>query len=153
MLVVKEPFRSAYQRVLVAMDLSQGAIRALETAYRLAPDAQFFILHAWHAPLMGFGTSDAAQRVVARENQRVRDLVDRRSGELVSRLAHHAGTPRFELIEGNPYDAIRNQISAFNPDVLAMGTHARSALKTATTGSLAREFLVEAACDVLVARA
>jgi len=34
-----------------------------------------------------------------------------------------------------------------------MGTHARSALKTAMIGSLAREFLAEAACDVLVARA
>lgn len=152
-LVIKEPLGGAYQRVLVAMDLSEGAIRALETAYRIAPDAQFLILHAWHAPLMGFGTSDAAERVVARENQRVRELVDRRSKEIISRLGPHAGTPRFELIEGNAHDAIRNQISQFNPDLLAMGTHARSALKSAMTGSLAREFLVEAACDVLVVRA
>jgi nucleotide-binding universal stress UspA family protein len=34
-----------------------------------------------------------------------------------------------------------------------MGTHARSALKSAMMGSLAREFLVEAASDVLVVRA
>jgi len=152
-LVVKAPLRGAYQRVLVAMDLSEGSIRALETAYRIAPDADFLILHAWRAPLMGFGTSDAAERVVARENQRVRELVDRRTKELLSQLAPRAAAPRFELIENSPHVAIRNQISEFHPDLLAMGTHARSALKAAMTGSLAREFLVEAACDVLVARA
>ena len=64
-----------------------------------------------------------------------------------------AAAPRFDLVDSSPYVAIRNQISEFHPDLLAMGTHARSALKAAMTGSLAREFLVEAACDVLVARA
>jgi nucleotide-binding universal stress UspA family protein len=152
-LVVKEPLRGAYQRVLVAMDLSEGSIRALETAYRIAPDADFLVLHAWYAPLMGFGTNDATESVVTRENQRIRELVDRRTKELLSGLAPRAAAPRFELVDSSPYVAIRNQISMFHPDVLAMGTHARSALKTAMTGSLAREFLAEAACDVLVARA
>lgn len=152
-LVVKQALRGAYKRVLVAMDLSQGALRALETAYLIAPGAEFLVLHAWQPPLMGFGTSDAAERVVTRENQRVRDLVARRSKELVSLLSPHAAAPRFELIEGSPYAAIPDQISRFNPDLLAMGTHARSALKSAMTGSLARELLVEATSDVLVVRA
>ena len=147
-LVVKEPLRGAYQRVLVAMDLSEGAIRALETAYRIAPEAEFLILHAWSAPLVDFGMSD-----FARESQRVRELVDRRTKEFLSQLAPRAAEPRFELIDSSPYVAIRNQISVFGPDILAMGTHGRSALKTAMIGSLAREFLAEAACDVLVARA
>jgi nucleotide-binding universal stress UspA family protein len=152
-LVVKAPVPGAYQRVLVAMDLSEGSIRALETAYRIVPDADFLMLHAWYAPLLGYGTSDAAERVIARESQRIRELVDRRTKEFLSRLAPRAAAPRFELIDSSPYVAIRSQISVFHPDVLAMGTHARSALKTAMIGSLAREFLAEAACDVLVARA
>jgi len=72
-LVVKKLVRGAYQRVLVAMDLSEGAIRALETAYRIAPEAEFLMLHAWYAPLMGFGTNDATESVVTRENQRIRE--------------------------------------------------------------------------------
>ena len=75
-LVVKKLVRGAYQRVLVAMDLSEGAIRALETAYRIAPDADFLMLHAWYAPIIGFGASDLAQ-----ESQRVRELIDRRTKE------------------------------------------------------------------------
>ena len=147
-LVVKKLVRGAYQRVLVAMDLSEGAIRALETAYRIAPDADFLMLHAWYAPIIDFGASDFAQ-----ESQRVRELIDRRTKESLSRLAPRAAAPRFELIDSSPHVAIRNQISVFDPDILAMGTHARSPLKAAMIGSLAREFLAEAACDVLVARA
>jgi nucleotide-binding universal stress UspA family protein len=48
---------------------------------------------------------------------------------------------------------IRETIASFQPDLLAMGTHARSVIAVAMVGSLAREFLVEAPCDVLVARA
>jgi nucleotide-binding universal stress UspA family protein len=55
--------------------------------------------------------------------------------------------------EGNPFFVIRETIASFQPDLLAMGTHARSVIAVAMVGSLAREFLVEAPCDVLVARA
>jgi nucleotide-binding universal stress UspA family protein len=44
-------------------------------------------------------------------------------------------------------------MAIFNPDLLAMGTHARSAMKTAMIGSLSREFLAEARCDMLLAHA
>ena len=47
---------------------------------------------------------------------------------------------------------IRDELKEFQPDLLAMGTHARSSLGTALVGSLARDLLTEASCDVLVAR-
>lgn len=152
-LVVKESPGGAYERVLVAMDLSEGAVRAFEASFGIAPDAQFLIVHAWHEAVMGFGTSDAAKRLTARENKRVRDLVERKSKEFLSRFAPRATSPQFELIEGSPEAVIRDQIARFEPDLLAMGTHARSPLKVATLGSLAREFLAQAPCDVLVVRA
>jgi nucleotide-binding universal stress UspA family protein len=152
-LVVNEPVRGAYSHVMVAMDLSEGAIRALETAYRIAPEAEFLIVHAWHVPLMAFGTTDAAERVAIRKSKRVRERVDRRFKEFLSELAPHAKAPRIELLEGSPQVEIRSQMAVFNPDLLAMGTHARSAMKTAMIGSLSREFLAEARCDMLVAHA
>ena len=57
------------------------------------------------------------------------------------------------MIEGNPFFAIRDAIGSFHPDLLVMATHARSGISVAMIGSLAREFLIDAACDVLVARA
>jgi len=44
-------------------------------------------------------------------------------------------------------------MASLEPDLLAMGSHARARAALAMAGSLAREFLVEAECDVLVARA
>ena len=152
-LVVNEPVRGAYSHVMVAMDLSEGAIRALETAYRIAPDAEFLIVHAWHVPSITFDANDAAERVAVRKSKRVRERVDRRFKEFLSDLAPHARTPRFEFLEGSPHVAIRSQMAVFNPDLLAMGTHARSAMKSAMIGSLSREFLAEGRCDMLVAHA
>jgi nucleotide-binding universal stress UspA family protein len=86
-LVVKDAPSGAYERVLVAMDLSDGAVRALETAYRIAPDAEFLIVHAWQEASMAFGTSDAGARLTARENKRVRELVERKSKDFLSRFA------------------------------------------------------------------
>jgi nucleotide-binding universal stress UspA family protein len=55
--------------------------------------------------------------------------------------------------EGNPFFVIREAMAAFQPDLPAVGMHARSGIDVAIVGSLARELLVEAPCDVLVARA
>ena len=68
-------------------------------------------------------------------------------------LASPPRPPHIEMIEGNPFFAIRDAIGSFHPDLLAIGTHARSGIAVTMVGSLAREFLIEAPCDVLVARA
>jgi len=47
---------------------------------------------------------------------------------------------------------VKDAISAFQPDLLAMRTHARRGLSVAMVGSLASESLVEAPCDMPVAR-
>jgi nucleotide-binding universal stress UspA family protein len=68
-------------------------------------------------------------------------------------LAAPPRTPRIEMREGNPFFIIREAIASFQPDLLAMGTHARSGIAVAMVGSLAREYLVEASCDVRRCRA
>ena len=60
--------------------------------------------------------------------------------------------PEVRIVEGSPYFVIRDELKEYQPDLLAMGTHARSSLGTALVGSLARDLLTEASCDVLVAR-
>ena len=60
--------------------------------------------------------------------------------------------PEIRIVEGSPYFVVRDELKKNQPDLLAMGTHARSSLGTALVGSLARDLLTEASCDVLVAR-
>ena len=152
-LVVKQPTTNAYRRVLVAADFSEGASRALESAFHVAPGAEFLLVHAWQVPPVGFGTLQAAEKAMAQENELLRKRLERQAQDQLVGLASPARPPRIEMVVGNPFFVIRDAIASFQPDLLAMGTHARSGIAIAMVGSLAREFLVEAPCDVLVARA
>lgn len=149
-LMVNQHPKGAYKRVLVAMDFSEGARRALEWACRIAPEAEIRVVHAWQPPLVG-SSADAAKLAAAQERLRAQE--ERHIRAVMGQMAPPARPLRIDMIEGNPHAAIRNQIGTFNAELLAIGTHSRSRLGAAMIGSLAREFLAEGACDVLVAGA
>jgi nucleotide-binding universal stress UspA family protein len=137
-----------YKRVLVAMDFSQGARRALEWACRIAPQADIRLVHAWQPPVKGptherQQTDAANRRLCEQEAQQLRTVIQQVAPALTLPL---------EIVDDEPYSALRNTIGTFGADLLAMGTHARSRLSTAIVGSLAQEFLAASPCDVLVAR-
>jgi len=135
--------------VVVAMDFSQGARRAVEWACRIAPEAEIKLVHAWQPQVWGSGRQEEERDAA---NQRLRDQEERQIKAVVDEVA--AGRSlRLEVVEESPYTALRNAIGTFNADLLAMGTHSRSRLSTAIIGSLAQEFLATGPCDVLVARA
>jgi nucleotide-binding universal stress UspA family protein len=130
------------------MDFSQGARRALEWACRIAPEAEIRLVHAWQPPVKGRShekkEADAA-------NRRLREQEEQQLRAVVQQVAPTLSLP-IEILDDEPYSALSNNIEAFNADLLAMGTHARSRLSTAVVGSLAQEFLAAGPCDVLVAR-
>jgi nucleotide-binding universal stress UspA family protein len=152
-LIVKQRASDAYRRVLVAVDFSEGASRAFDAACEVAPGAEFLAVYAWQVPAVGLATRQAAEKAVEEENALLRRRIERQARDHLVALASPPRAPRIEMTEGNPFFVIREAIASYQPDLLAMGTHARSGIAIARVGSLAREFLVEAPCDVLVARA
>jgi nucleotide-binding universal stress UspA family protein len=152
-LIVKQRAGDAYRRVLVAADFSEGCSRALGAAYEVAPSADVLAVHAWQLPAVGLGTRQAAEKAMNEDNELLRRRIERQARDHLVAQGSPPRSPRIEMREGNPFFVIREAIASFQPDLLAMGTHARSGIAVAMVGSLAREFLVEAPCDVLVARA
>jgi nucleotide-binding universal stress UspA family protein len=153
-LIVKRRPSDAYRRVFVAIDFSEATSRALKAAYEIAPTAEFLAVHAWQVPAVGLATRQAAENNVHDENELLRQRVARQASDhLVALEASQPRPPCIKMIEGNPFFVIRTAIGSFHPDLLAIGTHARSGIAVAMLGSLAREFLIDAPCDVLVARA
>jgi nucleotide-binding universal stress UspA family protein len=151
-LVVSGPGSAPYKRVLAAWDLSPGARLALGAALLIGSEAHCRIVHARQVPLIAeFAGKKAGERVVAEESHHIRTLLDREIDEAKSRTPLQI-VPEIKIVEGSPYFVIRDEMRAYQPDLLAMGTHARSSLGTALVGSLARDLLTEASCDVLVAR-
>jgi nucleotide-binding universal stress UspA family protein len=149
-LMVKGEARQPYRRVLAPFDLSEGAMRALETALELAPDAQVRIVHAWRPSPAALGQLHAVSQAVREENYAIRELIER----FVKERATGTGAPSWDInidmVEDNPYVVFRNDLAW--PDLIAVGTHARGKLATGTVGRLASHLLAEAPCDVLVAR-
>jgi nucleotide-binding universal stress UspA family protein len=152
-LIVKQRAGDTYRRALVAADFSEGCLRALGAAYKIAPSAEVLAVHAWQLPAAGLGTRQAAEKAMNEDNEMLRRRIERQARDHLVAQASPPRSPRIEMREGNPFFVIREAIASFQPDLLAMGTHARSGIAVAMVGSLAREFLVEAPCDVLVARA
>jgi nucleotide-binding universal stress UspA family protein len=150
-LVAKGTTQGPYQRVLLPLDLSEGARRALALSLTIAPSAQIRIVHAWRPPPTALSQRHAAlPGAIRKENEEIRALIERVAKETIADSAAQRRKLNFDMIEDNPYVVLRNESTW--PDLLAMGTHARSRLATDMIGSLARRMLAEAPCDVLVAR-
>jgi nucleotide-binding universal stress UspA family protein len=136
-LVVKQRTSGAYRRVLVAVDFSEGASRALEATFQVAPSAKFLLVHAWQVPPVGFGILEEAQKTAAQKNELLRKRLERLVRYVVGR-ASPAQQPRIEMLVGNAFFVIRDRITSSEADLLAMGTNARSGIAIAVLGSLAR---------------
>src|SRR5262245_5310651 len=146
-LLVNQPPRGPYTRVLVAFDGSDGAVRSLGAALAIASDAEFRFVHAWWPPRASFGESEDTRRSIDQDNDRLKAMIS------ASVAASQTAPPRIsiDLVEHNPYVVMSNELRW--PDLLVMGTHSKGRLaSTASVGRLALHLLDEATRDVLMSR-
>jgi nucleotide-binding universal stress UspA family protein len=82
--------------------------------------------------------------------QRHVDTVKTPAATTLPYLALPPSGPQVRIVEGNAHCLIRKGIRDFKPDLVVLGTHARSAAVTAVVGSFARDLLADIDCDVLI---
>jgi nucleotide-binding universal stress UspA family protein len=151
-LVVKRSTPHSYRRVLVPVDFSENSRHALEFALRLAPQAQFYVLHAydglegqlWRA---GLPKSEIMhyrhQLAKERRLEMKRFLRHTNSGRKpILRLLRHGRAPH----------VITGTVRRLHPDLVSVGSAGRTGLPYILLGSVAEHVLREVSCDVLVAR-
>ena len=147
-LMVRREAAGPYRSILSAFDGSEGSVRALKVAMAIAPKAEFRIVHAWRPPQTSVGDAETARSAIERENKNLKPLIHKAATDA---LSSSEGSLAVDMIEDNPFVAIRNQTGS--ADLLVLGTHSKGRLATTLSiGSLARHLLAEAACDVLVSR-
>jgi nucleotide-binding universal stress UspA family protein len=147
-LMVRREAAGPYLRILSAFDGSDGSVRALKAAVAIAPKAEFRIVHAWRPPQASAGDAETARSAIQRENESLKPLIHKAATDALSPAG---GSLVIDMIEDNPFVAMRNQTGS--ADLLVLGTHSKGRLATTLSiGSLARHLLAEAACDVLVSR-
>ena len=152
-LIVREPPRHAYRRLLLALDLSSNAedvVRAAESLVMDA-DADASVLHAFDQPYLGsVEYLDAGRGMSARyrglwqsqATTAVRALLRRSSGDF-SRYG-------IQLEDDPPVGAILHAVNQQEPDLLVMGTSGRGSWRRALLGSVANDVLSQVWCDTLI---
>jgi nucleotide-binding universal stress UspA family protein len=141
------------RNILVPIDFSEHADRALETAVSLAKafEARVHLLHCYQIHVGGLSPYGL---VIPETLERdVRDAAARRLGELRDGVtsqgvaAESTVTPRF------PSDAITDHAREINADLIVMGTRGLTGLKHVLLGSVAERILRTAPCPVLTVKA
>ena len=150
-LVVKDVVNRPYRRVLVAVDMSVPSIKAIGFACSLAPAGEVILVHATHAPFVGFLGPDTIRQIVQEEQEKFAGLLAHEVKELTTRLGTQA--PHFETVleQGEVRQVIRDGVDRTKPDFLAIGTRGRSGLVAAILGSVAEDLLSDAPVDVVAA--
>lgn len=151
LLVVKEPCRAPYKRILVAADFSPATVRAIQLAKEVSADAHLILLNVFDVPFEGklriAGVSDEVihrYRIEARQ----RALTQLHS------TAKAAGVPiaGYEAVvrHGDANRQILAEEESRDCDLIVMGKHGTHVTEELLLGSVTKQVLAESRSDVLV---
>ena len=141
----------APRTILVPTDFSTDAWLAAETALRVllpAESGRLVLLHAYRLPGGAFARQ-AASDTVAEAARAARSNIE----VLAKSFARPNLVVEAEVAEGLPAQLIVEHASRLGADLVAMGTHGRSALERLWIGSTAERVIATAPCPVLTVRA
>jgi nucleotide-binding universal stress UspA family protein len=149
LLVVRKRAQRPYHGVVVATDFSESSRHALEATVRLFPQTVVTLFNACDPPLSGLA-SDAASFWEQLRAAAVKE------GEAFLRSADLSGwrgrKPEVLVEQGVPEQLIYEYVRDWNIDLVALGSHGRSALFDILIGSVAQSLLASLPCDALVVR-
>lgn len=149
-LVVRRQPRVPYRRVIVGVDFSQGAARAVESALRWAPDAEItaaYVLPSRFDPYMiaaGLFPEEVDQAKLVRLDEagfRLEEFVERWPGRV---RPYIADGPADTVLE----DVARRR----NADLVVVGSRGAGATRIVLLGTVAATVLRSMPCDVLISR-
>ncbi len=136
---------SPYARALVPMDFSGCACRALHAARELLPgDAQIHAVHVQEqAQVHGCATDEREWQL---------ELFGQLIADEQARMPTSGAAISHEVLHGELYDCLDTAVAGQRPQLLALGKHGRGEMADALLGSLARHFLEQPPCDVLLVK-
>ncbi|MGF1610917.1 MAG: universal stress protein, partial [Kiloniellales bacterium] len=142
----------AYDRILVATDLSDCSALAIEAARRLGllDSADVVALHAFDAPAQGMMLR--ASTTTQQLKNYLADQEEHAGAELEAFLNRLAFKPReriVRLIETSAAETIRECVRQGRVDLVVLGTRGRSGMARLFLGSVAEDVLRNAEIDVL----
>ena len=143
--VVKKRGTAPYKGIIVATDLSEASVAALETAMTLFPPSQVTLYHAFDMPYRTLVENKAAYEIDARANA----LNETRAFAL-RHLGSSAQSLNIEVGSGDAAPCLAEYAAQTEADLVLAGTHGRTGLLRVLIGSVASALVNEVPCDVMI---
>jgi len=152
LLVVKNAVAADYQRVLVPVDFSPASRKAAQLAMAVAPGADITFLHAYEAWFEGgLRLANVPREAIEQMREAARAEATQALDTFIAELGIRTGNVSRILQFGPAGRVVREQATSLRPDLIVMGKHGRTRLAEFILGSVTRDTLQWAPCDVLVA--
>jgi nucleotide-binding universal stress UspA family protein len=148
-LVTRKRARHPYRHVVVAVDFSDSSRHALEATVRFFPQQPLTVFNAYDTPMSGLISDATAYR------KQMKEAATKEAGAFLKScdLPGWTGRQPELLIEyGQPERLLYDYANLKGVDLVAFGTHGRSALFAALIGSVAQGLVSTLPCDALVVR-
>jgi nucleotide-binding universal stress UspA family protein len=143
---------SGYHRILVPIDFSDGAERALSAAVDLVDhDGQIDVLHTWQIPFASSARFNEYESSAVHRKRLVAATLQR-GDELVKGYEDRHSRLAFFQIESAPVPGILDRLEDATYDLVVMGSHGRRGVRRWVLGSVAEATARHSLCSVMVVR-
>lgn len=142
---------SVFQHILIATDFEPSALRALDTAVRIAAEgeAELTMLHVFSAPVMLPSTEGVS---VVEALPDFREHGQRKLDELVAFTRTRHSNAKGLLRSGSPKSEILIAAKEIGADLIVMGTQGRRGMARVLLGSVAEHVVRNSEIPVLTIR-
>jgi nucleotide-binding universal stress UspA family protein len=137
-----------YQRILCAVDHSDGSRVAFEKAVALAEKRPVVLVHVAPAPLFGLPDPYFEPGLLVRLLEAGRQQLEPWADEMRA----HGSPVETRCLAGGAWEGIVFAAKDEGCDLIVMGTHGRTGLGRVLLGSVAEQVVRHAPCAVLVVR-
>lgn len=139
-----------FQKILVAVDASPAAKKAVACAQKLAKltDAQVILVHAY-PKIPDYLGEPSLSETISRSLERGEEILNALSETFESEGIH----VKHEILEGPPADAILRVAAVREVDLIIMGARGLGTVASLLLGSVSQKVLAHATCPVMIVRA
>ncbi|WP_028389006.1 universal stress protein [Legionella fairfieldensis] len=148
LLIKKEP-DFAYNRILIATDLSEASKETVQFTFNCFPNATFQLLHIVDVYYRQFLNPDDLSEEFSEEHPKIKNILEKMD-VFLSQCQVDKSKFEKKIIGGYYADAIIEQANQWKADLLAFGTQSKSGLHYLLMGSVAKRILHLSPVDMLV---
>lgn len=148
LLIKKEP-DFAYNRIVIATDLTEASKETVEFTFNRFPKANFQLLHIVDIYYRQFfNPTDLDEEVTDTKHPKTKDIFEKLD-DFLSQCQVDKSKFEIKIMGGYYADCIISQTQKWNADLLAFGTQSKSGLHYLLMGSVAKRMLHLSTIDML----